>query len=174
MPHIPRLLEAGFAHHAPEPVLARTKTSGNAVRHNAIHPPIVGSGLCPPCIGADSCPDKNIGECSPAQCRASPDYWKRALPTMHRIRFTPDQKYRGMQFGTMPHIPRLLEAGSAHHAPDPVHSRSKISGNAVWHNATHPPIIGSGLCPLAEKERFELSRRFKPAYTLSRGASSAS
>ena len=26
---------------------------------------------------------------------------------------------------------------------------------------------------LAEKERFELSRRFKPAYTLSRGASSA-
>ena len=29
-------------------------------------------------------------------------------------------------------------------------------------------------CFLAEKERFELSHRFKPVYTLSRGASSAS
>ena len=29
-------------------------------------------------------------------------------------------------------------------------------------------------CFLAEKERFELSRRFNPTYTLSRGASSAS
>ena len=34
--------------------------------------------------------------------------------------------------------------------------------------------MGNTLCLLAEKERFELSRRLNPTYTLSRGASSAS
>ena len=34
--------------------------------------------------------------------------------------------------------------------------------------------MGNTLCLLAEKERFELSRRLNPTYTLSRGAASAS
>ena len=41
----------------------------------------------------------------------------------------------------------------------------------------YKPLLHKDLqtfCVMAEKERFELSRRFKPAYTLSRGASSAS
>ena len=60
---------------------------------------------------------------------------------MHWSRFLPGQKHRGMQSGTMPYIPRLLEAGSARWR-----RRRDLNSRAGLSRPT--PLAGAPLRPL--------------------------